>query len=139
MYVPWCKIDNRHSLLFAHDVLQHDLPLLDCALCFISHMNVSMLSGVPEVFCRVADHISLWTEIDVDENTCVTCEDVREACRAVSQELNRILDENEQDEPENSSGSDSTGSPFLLTYKSLFTLRLPHSTQDARPKGNSSH
>jgi hypothetical protein len=45
-----------------------------------------------------------------------TCEDVGESCRVVLQELNRILDVNEQDGPEDSSGSDSAGSLFLLTY-----------------------
>jgi len=87
---------------------------------------MSSLSGVPEVFCQVANHISLWTKIDMDKNTHARCEDVQESCRAVLQELNRILDGNEQDKPEDSSGSDSAGSPFLLTFKSLFTL--PHST-----------
>jgi len=96
-------------------MMQHDWSLLDCALSFISHMNVLTLSGVPDVFRRVADHFSFWTEMDVDDNTRAMCEDVWESCRVVLQELNRILDENEQDEPEDSSGSDSDGSPFLFT------------------------
>ena len=92
---------------------------------------------MPEVFRRVVDHISLWTEIDVDKNTRAICEDVQESCRVVLQELNRILDENEQDESEDSGGSDSEGSAFLFTCKSLFTL--PHSTGDSRSKDKSSH